>query len=203
MSNEAKETANEADGAVKGGSKKKVLLLVIAGLVVALGGGGGSAWFVLHKKAGHGAEAAAKPKPHTTPIFVTLEPFVVNLAGDVQRYLQVGIDLKVAEAKIGDDIKAHLPEIRNGVLMLLSSKQVDELATAEGKNRLRQEIRSVVNKPLGFEPNAPAAPAAAPQSASGEAHAAEKAPAEQSKPPAAEEPSEGVLDVLLTSFVIQ
>ncbi len=117
---------------------------------------------------------------HLPPVFVTLEPFVVNLAGEVQHYLQVGIDLKVAEAKVGDRIKAHLPEIRNGVLLLLSSKNVEDLGTLEGKNRLREEIRVAVNHPLGV----------------GDGVAGEDSHG------SAEE-GEGVREVLLTSFVIQ
>jgi flagellar FliL protein len=125
---------------------------------------------------------------------------VVNLAGEVQHYLQVGIELKVADGKVGDAIKAHLPEIRNGVLLLLSSKQVDELGTLEGKNRLRQEIRLAVNTPLGIAAPSPRPPAEAGGAGhgGGEAHAAEQ--------PAADADAEadgGVQDVLLTSFVIQ
>lgn len=205
------ETASEADGGAKGGGKKK-LILIIVGLVLLLGIGGGTGWFFLHKKGDH--QVAAKPKPATPPVFVTLEPFVVNLAGEVQHYLQVGIDLKVADGHVGDAIKQHLPEIRNGVLLLLSSKQIEELGTLEGKNQLRQEIRAAVNKPLGIaSPAATPAPApaadahaadngsggAAADAGSGAAHAAEKPAAE----PAGDESPQGVLDVLLTSFVIQ
>ncbi len=124
---------------------------------------------------------------------------MVNLAGEVQHYLQVGIDLKIADDHVKDQIKAHLPEIRNGVLLLLSSKQIDELATLEGKNRLRAEIREAVNQPLGF--HTPAAKlVAAPAEGGGEAHAAEAPPAADG---AAQQAAEGVLEVLLTSFVIQ
>jgi len=69
----------------------------------------------------------------------------------------------------------------------------------EGKNQLRQEIRAAVNASLGLETPQPSAPAHAAEGATavGEAHASE-APAA-----AADEHAAGVLDVLLTSFVIQ
>jgi len=124
-------------------------------------------------------------------VFVTLEPFVVNLAGEVQHYLQVGIDLKVAEPAVGDQIKVHLPEIRNGVLLLLSSKNVEELGTLDGKNRLRAEIRSAVNRPLGIETTAAPAHGA---KAGSDAHGVDVD---------AGHLGEGVQEVLLTSFVIQ
>jgi len=179
----------KSEGESGGGKKKGLLIIAIVGLVVLLAGGGGAAWFFMSKgKDDHAAEAE-KPKPKSPPVFVTLEPFVVNLAGEVQHYLQVGIDLKVAEAGVGDQIKVHLPEIRNGVLLLLSSKSVEELGTLEGKNRLRTEIRTAVNRPLGIEGEAASAHGA---EAGSDAHGA-----------AAEHESEGVQEVLLTSFVIQ
>ena len=41
-----------------------------------------------------------------------------------------------------------MPRIRNNLIMLLSSKTADEVATAEGKARLRGQIRSVINESL-------------------------------------------------------
>jgi len=175
------EAKPEGEGGDGKGKKKGLLIAIIAGVVVLLAGGGGAAWFFLSKgKEEHAAEAE-KPKPRTPPVFVTLEPFVVNLAGEVQHYLQVGIDLKVSEAGVGDQIKAHLPEIRNGVLLLLSSKNIEELGTLEGKNQLRREIRSAVNGPLGIDSPKPAGDGRDDHAQGGE----------------------GVQEVLLTSFVIQ
>jgi flagellar protein FliL len=206
---------SEAQGEAEvhgGGKKKKGLLLIAAVGVVMLALSGGAAWFFLSgkKEQAAGAEATAKPKPKDEhpPVFVTLDPFVVNLAGEASHYLQVGIDLKVADAEVPDQIKARLPEIRNAVLLLLSSKQVEELGTLDGKNRLRQEIRAAVNGPLGIETPLAAAPVQAGDGQAspglGEAHASEPPAAVAPAPEHADAPhAEGVLDVLLTSFVIQ
>jgi flagellar FliL protein len=186
----------QAEAGDKGSGKKKGLLLIIGVGVLMLALGGGGAWFFLgSKKEGHATEAKAKPKDEHPPVFVTLDPFVVNLAGEVEHYLQVGINLKVADAKVPDQLKARMPEIRNAVLLLLSSKKAEELATLEGKNQLRAEVRGAVNRSLGIETPAPAAPKEA-VGAVGEAQASEPAKS-------GEEPAAGVLDVLLTSFVIQ
>jgi flagellar FliL protein len=128
---------------------------------------------------------------------------VVNLSGDVQHYLQVGIDLRVVDNHVNDQIKAHLPEIRNAVLLLLSSKTIETLSTIEQKNQLRAEIREAVNKPLGI--NTPAPKLDAPKAdAIGEAHAAEPAKGEAAKGAEHKADEEGgVVEVLLTSFVIQ
>ncbi|MCA3130099.1 MAG: flagellar basal body-associated FliL family protein [Betaproteobacteria bacterium] len=183
---EAAEAAEQAPA--RSGKKKKLILLVAALALLAVLGGGGYWLFVMKPshEAGEGsaeqeALQAAKGKP---PVFVSLDPFTVNLVSEASdRYLQVGIDLKVSGPEVGDKIKVHLPEIRNGVLLLLTSKRVEDLASAEGKNLLREEIRDVVNRPIGFLREMPVA-------------------AEGEKP-APKPPQAGVLDVLLTSFVIQ
>jgi flagellar FliL protein len=201
----AKQDDTQSSSAPNKAGGKKGLLVGAAIAVVALAIGVGGAWFFLGHKGGGDEHAPSKPKRSATaPIFVTLEPFVVNLAGDVQHFLQVGIDLRVADNSVSDQIKVHLPEIRNGVLLLLSSKKVEDLTDIEQKNRLRAELREVVNKPLGIytpPPKAAAAVAAggeAPQPV-GEAHATE-----QPKPAEADPAQDsGVLEVLLTSFVIQ
>lgn len=198
----AKSSDAAAEPAPAKGKKSPLLLIGVA--VAALALGGGAAWFFAGKSqppAAAGPEA--KPKHASAPIFVTLEPFVVNLSGDVQHYLQVGIDLRVADNHVNDLIKVHLPEIRNGVLLLLSSKTIETLSTIEQKNQLRAEIREAVNKPLGI--NTPAPKADAPKAdAIGEAHAAEPAKGDAAKGAEHKVDEEaGVIEVLLTSFVIQ
>jgi len=187
----AKHSEAQTDSEEQSGGKKPKgkLLVVVAALAVLALGGGGAAWFLLSGKPGDHAKAAVAV-PSGPPVFVTLEPFVVNLAGESERYVQVGIDLKVADSHVPDQIKAHMPEIRNAVLLLLSSKNAEELATLGGKNQLRVEIGAAVNAALGIS-----APASEPGAAAGEAHAA--------APAAATHAAAGALDVLLTSFVIQ
>jgi flagellar FliL protein len=199
---------NEAPAAVASpGKSKKRLVLIGAAAAIALLICAAAAWFFIgHKSEPHAPTAQAKPKHSAPPVFVSLEPFVVNLAGDVQHYLQVGIDLRIIDSHVPDQIKLHLPEIRNAVLLLLSSKRVEDLATVEQKNQLREEIREVVNKPIGVNTPAPKpTPATDAPKAEGvsEAHAAEPvsvpAKADQHK----SDSEEGVVEVLLTSFVIQ
>jgi flagellar FliL protein len=185
------------------GKKRLLIGAVVAAVLLVVGGG--AAWLVFgYKGDPHAAQAKAKARPSAPPMFLTLEPFVVNLAGDVQHFLQVGIDLRVADSSVSEQVKVHLPEIRNAVLLLLSSKKVEDLARVEQKNRLREEIREAVNRPLGIQPPAPKqadAPALDPAQPLSEARAAE--PAKAAEPEATPQPDSGVLEVLLTSFVIQ
>lgn len=225
----ADETPAPAEESAEGGKKKKPkLLIIIIAAVALLAIGGGAGWyFLMHKTPKEGEAAEHVEEKKTPPVFVTLDPFTVNLASEAaDRYLQVGMDLKVSGPEVGDKIKQHLPEIRNGIVLLLTSKGVEELASVDGKNRLREEVRDIVNKPLGYlkEPSAETHGAGdkKPEDKSAEQKpteekSTESKPAENadhlSEPPPGEPtvekpkprpaPKEGVLDVLLTSFVIQ
>jgi hypothetical protein len=53
-------------------------------------------------------------------VFVPLDPFTVNLADrDAERYAQIGVTLEIEDAKVGDQIKAYMPAIRNNILMAM------------------------------------------------------------------------------------
>ena len=130
------------------------ILLLLAPLVAA---GAGAAWFFLadqpaaaaHRPAG-AKTASAKAASTKPPLFVTLEPFTVNLQHDgaAQQYLQVGLSLKVANENVVDAVKLHMPEIRNRVLLLLSSKKAAEVSDSQGKTALSKELMREIAQPL-------------------------------------------------------
>ena len=53
--------------------------------------------------------------------------------------------MKVEDAKAEEELKQYMPEIRNNILRLLSSKTPAKLSTTEGKDVLANEIRDSVN----------------------------------------------------------
>lgn len=131
--------------------RKKRGLLIALVLLVLLGAGGG-AWFFLQEQdgeAGAGAKAEAPKEPEKPAVFFNLDSFTVNLqpeAGD--QYLQVGLVVKVKDNATLELLKTQLPEIRNGILLLLSSKRASEISTVPGKEKLSGEILALVRKPL-------------------------------------------------------
>ncbi len=75
-----------------------------------------------------------------------LEPFIVNLADTSKiRYLKITIKLELIRAKNSDDLNARLPQIRDTLLLLLSSKEFASIRTVEGKMELRDEVLQRVN----------------------------------------------------------
>jgi flagellar protein FliL len=99
---------------------------------------------------GHGGgEGAANPQEG----LVSIPTFVVNLAdAGGRRYLKVTIDVEVKGAGAVADVEKNMSKIRDAILLLLSSKQKDELSTMEGKISLRREIAERINQSLGGEP---------------------------------------------------
>jgi flagellar FliL protein len=149
----AKEAAANATPQKK---NRKLIPILIAVLVLLAGSGGGVWWFVKHSsaEAADGEDKSASDgkkgddkKP--APVFVTLEPFTVNLQDeDASRYLQVGIVFEVGANETAEAIKQQMPVIRNGILLLLSNKHAQEIATLKGKQALADEIIAATRKPL-------------------------------------------------------
>ena len=134
--------------------KSKTMLFAGVGvLVMALGGGG--AWFMLKSKhpdkaAEEHAREVENAKAELVQVFLPLDAFVVNLqpAGSEQ-YLQTEITLRLADQEIADLAKKRMPDIRNRVLMLLSTRTAQALVTPHGKaavaDAIRLEIASVID----------------------------------------------------------
>ena len=189
--------------------KKKLIIIAAVVLLLALAGGGGTV-FVMKKKAAEAAAAAeaeaeedapskkagAKKEHGAPPAFLPLEPFIVNLADkEVDRYAQIGVTLELDDAKTADQLKAYMPAIRNGILMVLAHKTSGELLERKGKEALALEIMRETVRPLGIVAEPPQAEAA--DAADEEDKPKKKA---KKKAPAAENP---VKHVHFSNFIIQ
>lgn len=152
MSDAKKEAA--ADSPKAAGGKKKMIVIALAAVVL-LGGGGGGAWWFLGRGTNDEAAQAAKEeeKRKATRAFVTLEPFVVNLAdAGSDRYAQIGVVLEVEGKEANQKVTDRMPAVRNQILLLISSKQAQELMSREGKEKLAEEIGLVTARQVGWTP---------------------------------------------------
>jgi len=172
MSAAAAPAAADAAAAPPAKGKKKLIIIIAAALLVVAAGGGGAV-FYMKKKAAEAAAAAeaegeegaspkhkkdAKHDASHPPAFLPLDPFIVNLADkEVDRYAQIGITLELDDSKTADTLKAYMPAIRNGILMVLAHKSSAELLERKGKEALANEIMREVVKPLGIETDEPEA----------------------------------------------
>jgi len=143
------------------------VLLILAGLVLLLVLVMGGGMFMIYTKLPSaspkaavpeteaGAEAVSeKAKPEEIGAVVSVDTFIVNLADPGgNRYLRVTMDLelvgkpadKSAGKTAGDELAKRMPQIRDAILMILSTKRYADISTPEGKTALREEILNAVN----------------------------------------------------------
>ena len=122
--------------------KRNMILLVVCGVLLLGAGAGGAAWYFSQVQ--NGALFAQK-----SPVFVSLETFTVNLQSEhSDQHLQTNLTLKVEDSSTVDVIKLHMPEVRNRILLLLSSKAASQIATVEGKKKLASELAAEINQPF-------------------------------------------------------
>jgi flagellar FliL protein len=82
-------------------------------------------------------------EPHPEPaIYTPLDPpFVVSFEDEGgSRFLQLTLQVMARDEHTIDQIKTHAPALRNAFLFLISSYKIDELATLQGKEKLRAEM---------------------------------------------------------------
>ncbi len=102
---------------------------------------------------GHGSSAGTKsaggPGGSAAPTLVPLTPFIVNLSGDQgQRYLRLVVQVEVRGELSKDELDKHLPEVRNRLIFLLSSKTFADIGSTQGKYDLQAEIIKNINETL-------------------------------------------------------
>ena len=148
--------------------KKKLLIMAVAALSLALAAGGGGVWYLKKRAAAQAAaavaageedgssaetaQADAKSEHKGAPVYLPLDPFIVNLADkEVDRYAQIGITLELESPVFADQVKAYMPAVRNAILLILAHKTSRELLGRAGKEELAEEIMREAVRPMGIE----------------------------------------------------
>ena len=103
------------------------------------------------KEGAHGAADAKEAAAKRTSQFgkmVTLEQFTVNLStpgSSTPKFVRVNISLEVPTDDAESEITQKMPQVRNAVIDLFNSKRPSDLATAEGRDYLKEEIKNALN----------------------------------------------------------
>lgn len=130
--------------------KKSKLKLIIIGVVVLLIGAGGFFGYSNYKKGKN--EKTEANKTEKVSIICPINSFVVNLLDKQnvgKRYLKVTIQLEVGKEEDKLLIENHNPQLRDTILLLLSSQTLKEINTMEGKLELKQALLSRMKQILG------------------------------------------------------
>lgn len=142
------EEENTENAEEQGSGKKKIIIFAVIGLV-ALGAGVGGTMFFMGSDEPPAEEMAMEEEMMEEPemaIYHELHPaFVANFTGkSKKKYMQVYIVALANEESIIEDLKLHMPAVRNDILMTLSRTRSDEIETVEGKEMLRQKVLTTV-----------------------------------------------------------
>ncbi len=137
----------EAEQEKKGGNP--LLLIIVAVVVLALAAGG-FAFFVLTSKGQETKQQEAKKEEKKPGIFYEFEnAFIVNLSEpNAERYLKVHPVLEVDSEDVVEEIKQKLPQVKDILITIFSSKGLDDVTSLAGKDRLKQEIMDKINEVL-------------------------------------------------------
>lgn len=77
---------------------------------------------------------------------IPMETFLVNLSGSHgNKLVKIEMELEVDGPKVEEEIEKRKPQLRDIIIILLSSKTYDQVSTREGKETLRDEVRDNVN----------------------------------------------------------
>lgn len=144
------ETEEDLDLDAKPASSKKKLILIAVGALLLIGLSIGVTLLLLggdeEEEAVEGEEAVEVvevPKAHYLP----LDKIVVAFSqGGGAKFLQVEMSLMAHDPAVLDVVKEHMPVVKNDLLVLLSGQDSDQLRSLEGKEMLRGEILTVVQK---------------------------------------------------------
>jgi flagellar FliL protein len=164
-------SAAPAQGATKKKSSK--LLLIALPLVLVIGGGAGAYFAGLppfgakkddaeHAEANAEKAAESSAAEHGKPVVKgaaktvkgggalrPLDPFIANLADEGgNRYLKATMQIEFSGPTVPESFDAHLPQIRDLILTLLSSRTFDQIRTPDGKQNLREDVIERINHAL-------------------------------------------------------
>jgi flagellar FliL protein len=102
-----------------------------------------------HGEAGHGADAKGGHKKSVDyGRMITLDQFTVNLStpgSTTPKYVRVNISIEVPTDDAEGEVTSKMPQVRNTIIDLFNSKRPSDLATTEGRDYLKEEIRNALN----------------------------------------------------------
>ena len=145
MSDSAKKAAPE-----KGEKKPLNLMPIMMGVVIVLVLAIGAKVFLGGSRAN--AKEAGKKKPAEVGISLQMEEFLVNLNGSSDHYLKTTLALGMKKGLTEEQVKEHIPAMRDAILGVLQTKSIKELNSPKDRDALKDEIREHVNKEVEHEP---------------------------------------------------
>lgn len=157
----AEEKAAEAAATGSGTGQKPILLIALAVINMIVVGGVG---FMLYKnrqlesqrasidqviegeKQTQAVEKVVEEEATSVGQVIPLETFIINLAGSKGRKIaKVNMELEIKGEAVAGEIEKRKAQVRDIIIIILSSKTYEEVSSREGKDNLRTEIKDTIN----------------------------------------------------------
>jgi flagellar FliL protein len=134
---------------------KLIIVSALASVLI-----GGSVFFALHyfseSKSYSSQDSATKEakidksqKEADLGIMYPMEPFIVNLLDTGgKRYLKVKMELEIPTEHLTEEITKRNAQLRDTILLLLTSKKFEDVNRLDGKFQLRNELIFGINQVL-------------------------------------------------------
>ena len=131
----------------------KTVSIIIVVVTVLFMGMVGAGFFILWNKISQlpqnpttAEEIPVEEEENVIGPLYTLDTMIVNLADHGgKRYLRVTMALELSDPEVVTTIESRLPQIRDAILMILPTKNYDDVSTTEGKIALRTQVMDRIN----------------------------------------------------------
>jgi flagellar protein FliL len=91
-------------------------------------------------------------KQQHTKVLLGFKEFVVNLSGSRgRRVVKTTMELELPNEQSKKEIERRAAQIRDQIILILSSRTYEEISGKEGKETLRNEIKNAINPSLSEE----------------------------------------------------
>lgn len=131
----------------------KTLMIIIILVVLLFMGAVGGGFFILWNKISQlpqdpatVEEIPVEEEENAIGPLYSLDTMIVNLADrGGKRYLRVTMALELSDPEAMMTIESRLPQVRDAILMILPTKNYEDVSTTEGKIALRKQIMEKIN----------------------------------------------------------
>ena len=149
MADEKPDVESEQPQQEKPRKGKKKLLIIIAGVILAVAASGFITYTMLTKGKGGSEEGGKKRDAHLEKaVLVAVDPFILNLT-EPGRFLKVTMQFELSDASYQQIITDKIPQIKDAIIILISSKSAELIASPEGKLQLKDELLLRTNQVNG------------------------------------------------------
>ena len=104
------------------------------------------------KEKGHGEGKEGDRKEERKSVelgkMINLDMFTVNLStpgSTSPKFIRVSISLEVPTEDVESEVNFKVPQVRNTIIDLINSKRPADLAAVEGREYLKEEIKTSIN----------------------------------------------------------